>query len=294
MTVNVDDGTLPLDNALSSPASEGAGEFRALKTKVNSLFLNAGIAATYAGLIDTNGKGINVAISDGSNITLLSSRFKVIRTASQVQDTLGMYSEAVLNNGVSTPGKILSALYSITTAGTGSIVGAIYCLNSLVVQQNHAQTAQAIGFYLVFANRLSVGAAAPGGLGSNQYNRASVGLFIDAYPRSSSGEFCGWKTGIKFGPSSMDADNVGKGYGIDFASLSVASGGLTADPRTSYFAKGMIRMTSMQSIVWDANEDVMTYFDNATNRWTLRYQNTLVFAIDVTTGTGYKNGVLVF
>lgn len=291
MTVDVDNAALPVDNSLSSPASEGAGELRAIKTKINQVFLNTGVAATYPGLIDTNNKGLNVAISDGSNIVLQSSRFKVTRSASQPKDTLGMYSEAVLAVGVTTPANILSAFYSITTANTGSTFGGMYCLNSLVQQQNVNQVGQCIGLYVVFANRTSIGIAAPGGLGVNRYNVGATACIIDAYPRSSAGEWCGWKTGIKFASSAMDRDINGGGYCIDMSGMLRA---LTADPRTTYQCKGGVRLGNMLSVVFDDNEDVMMYYDQSNTRLTIRYQNTLVWAVDVTTGSVYKNNAFQY
>jgi hypothetical protein len=291
MAVDVDNATLPVDNSLTSPASEGAGEFRALKAKVNQLFLNSGVAATYPGLIDTANKGVNVAISDGSNITLQSSRFKVTRTASQPKDTLGMYSESVLANGVTTPANILSAFYSITDAGTGATFGGMYCLNSLVRQQNNNQTGQALGIYVVFTNRSAPGVAAASGLGANKYNVGAIALGIDSYARSSSGEYCGWKTGIKFLATSMDRDFNGGGYCIDMSGLTKV---VTADPRTTYQCKGGIRLGNMLSVVYDDAEDVMMYYDPATTRMTIRYQNVLVWAVDILTGSVYKNNVLQY
>ena len=291
MAVNVDDATLPLDNSLANPASEGAGELRALKAKLNQLFLNTGVAATYPGLIDTNNKGLNTIIADGSNIVLQSGRFKVTRTASQPKDTLGMYSESVLANGVTTPANILSAFYSITNAGTGATFGGMYCLNALIVQQNNAQPGQVLGIYVMFTNRATNGSAAASGLGANQYNVSSQAITIDSFARSSSGEYCGWKTGLKFMPTSMDQDLISKGYCIDMSGL---VRGLTADPRTTYQCKGGIHMGNMLSIAWDDAEDVMMYYDPASTRFTLRYQNTLVWAVDVTTGSVYKNNVLQY
>lgn len=290
MAVNVDDGTLPVDNSLSSPAFEGAGEFRALKTKLNKLFLNSGVGATYGGLIDSNNMGLNVAISDASNSVLQSSRFKVTRTASQPKDTLGMYSESVLANNVTCPANILSAFYAITTANPGATFLGMYSLNSQVVQQNHNCVGTIVGLYVFFADRTSSGIAAPGGIGSNRYNIGAVGLMFDSYARSSSGEYCGWKTGIKFQPTSMDRDLGGPGYCIDISGLNRA---LTNDPRTSYNCKGAIRLADRLAVMWDDAEDVMTYFDSNTGRWTVRYQNNLIFEIAVATGNVYKNGVQV-
>jgi hypothetical protein len=288
MAVDADNVALPVDNALSSPASEGAAEFRALKTKINQLFLNTGVAATFPGLIDTNNKGINAAISDGSNIILYSSKFKVTRTASQPKDTLGCQSESVIAASVLVPANIVTAFTAITTINTGATHGGAYSLNSLIQQQNHAGSGFCIGFYAVFADRTSVGIAAPGGLGNNKYNLNSIAIMLDSLGRSSAGEYCGWKTGIKFQPSSMDRDFNGGGYCIDMSGLVRA---ITADPRTTYQCKGGIRLGNMLSVVYDDNEDVMSYFDPANNSWTLRYQNSIFFRIDVTTGAIYRNGV---
>src|SRR5690349_9364901 len=100
MTVNVDDATIPVDNSLTSPASEGAGEFRALKAKVNAAWLSSGIGATVPSLIDTNNKGFNSLISDGSNNDLYGGKYVVTRTAGAVKDTFGLYGSSILQNAV--------------------------------------------------------------------------------------------------------------------------------------------------------------------------------------------------
>lgn len=289
MTVDVDNATLPVDNSLSSPASEGAGELRALKAKLNQLYLNAGVAATYPGLIDCV-KGLNVGISDGSNIVLQSGRFKIIRTASQPKDTLGMYSESVLNNNVTTPANIISAFYAITTANPGATFQGMYSLNSLVQQMNHAGSGAVIGLNVFFANRTSPGIAAPGGLGANRYNQASFAMVIDSYDRSTAGEYSGWKTGIKFTSTSLDQDWTGSGYAIDISGLNRS---LTADPLTSYRAKAAIRLSNMLSIVWDDVESVTTFYDPASQCWTMRCGVNNLFAVSVVDGKIYRNGVFV-
>src|SRR5258706_4129038 len=101
MTVLVDDGTVPVDNNLSSPASEGAGELRALKLKINALFLNTKVDFTWPKLIDV-ARGFNFDIADGSIQDLQTSKFRVTRNANAAaKNTWGFTAESALANGVS-------------------------------------------------------------------------------------------------------------------------------------------------------------------------------------------------
>lgn len=292
MAVDVNDPLLPQDNSLASPASEGAGEFRALKTKINNLFLSTGVSASYAGLIDTNNKGIHAIITEATATDLYSSRFKITRTANAVaKNTYGVYAESVLANGVSVTTGSINAFAAVTNIGTGCIVGSVYSLNSVIYQQSHVFNGGVLcSLYLLFANRLTAGVAAPSGVGSNQYNRLATAIIIDSFPRSSSGEYCGWKNGIVFTANSMDQDIIGKGYGIDFSAVTY----LGAGPWSSaYGMKSAIKMREYQAIIWSLDDQVSQYMNPATGRMTFSLGITPKFEIDMSTGAIYRAGVLV-
>jgi len=293
MTVLVDDPTHPDDNSLTYPASEGAAEFRALKAKLNSAYLNTGVGLSFSYLIDTNGKGWNVNLTDNSAQDVHASKFKITRSANAAgKSSFGVWAEGILANGVSVTTGTVAGLASVTTIGTGCTVSAIYCLNSIIYQQTHNLNANIVGFNVAFADRLSPGVAAPGGLGSNSYNRNAIAMVIDSFARSSSGEYCGWKNGIVFTATSMDRDVVGAGYCIDFTATTFI--GPTGNPRTSYRMIAPIRLGLMQGIIWEAGDNVITFYDNVNGRWVLANGLNKRFEIDVNTGVGYRNGVAVF
>jgi hypothetical protein len=292
MTVLVDDATHPDDNSLTYPASEGAGELRALKAKINSAFLNTGVGATFPFLINMNGKGWNVDLIDNSAADNYASKFKMQRTANAVnKSSYGVWAEGILANNISITTGTLAGLASVSTVGTGCTVGFVYALNSVIYQQTHNLNATIAGFYILFSDRFTAGVAAPGGLGSNSYNRGATAVLIDAFPRSSSGEYCGWVTGIKFTGGSMDRDIVGPGYCIDFSAITLQA--VTGNPRTTYNMKAVIKMSHMMGIIWESGDNVITYYDNVTGRWTLSNGVTKRFEVDVNTGALYRSGVLV-
>lgn len=102
-----------------------------------------------------------------------------------------------------------------TTAGTGStpLVGA----EMSVISQYSVNTAPLIGADVVFKNRADGAAAALGGLGSNAYNRASVGIRVSSQARGTDTAFCGFRKGIEFAASSLDESLDGRAIGIDLS-----------------------------------------------------------------------------
>lgn len=294
MAVLVDDATVPVDNALSSPASEGAAELRALKAKVNNLFLNAGFALTYPKLMDLNGSGINAVIVDGSAVDLFSMRSKITRNANAAgKHTHGFICEAALANGVTvSAGGFVAGITAFATIGTGCTTGFVYALNSGLYQQTHNLAGTLIGLYVQFANRLTGGVAAPGGLGSNSYNRNSYAIYIESFPRSSSGEYCGWKSGIYFGASSMDRDVVDAlGYCIDFSALTYQGG---VDPFLAYKMRAVMHMADYQGLVWNTAGTIISYYDASDNRFKVSAAGVERWGVNMTTGSVYKNGVLQY
>lgn len=290
MAVLVDDATKPVDNdSVNSPAAEGAGEFRALKGKFNAFFLNTGVDATFSGLIDTNTRGLNVSRTNGAASIQYASRFVYARSGG-VFDTYGLWGEASINDGVSAAAKVVAGVSSVTKIGTGSNVGFVYGFTSIIYQQNVGFVGVTFGLQVIFANRLSQGIAAPGGLGANRYNSNSAAMLIDAFSRSSAGEFCGWKNGIVFSANSMDNDIAGPGYGIDFSAITYQGG---ADPYLAYHMKGAIKLRQLQGIIWASDDSIITFMDPISGRWTLAQGANKRFEVDVNTGALYRNGVLV-
>lgn len=294
MTILVDDATKPLDNDALYPASEGAAEFRALKAKINNLFLNTGFGATFPKLIDLNGSGINAVITDGSAVDLFSMRSKITRNANATgKHTHGFICEAALANGVAVGGGgFVAGITAFATIGTGCSAGFVYALNSGLYQQTHDLNGTLIGLYVQFADRLTSGVAAPGGLGSNQYNKNTYAIYIDSFPRSSSGEYCGWKRGIYFGATSIDRDvSDANSYGIDFSGLTYISG---TDPYAAYRMKAAIKMKEYQAIIWKNDDSVDMSYDASRNRLIVRGGGVERWGLDTANGQVYKNNVLQY
>src|SRR5258706_8559496 len=150
MTIDVNDATLPLDNSLSSPASEGAGEFRALKSKINSLYLSTGIGASFTKLIDTNGEGLNVKVTDASAVDLYASRFEMVRSANATKKSYGILTQATLNNSVSIGTELFAGSTTLTQTGTGCVCGLMLGISSEVIQQSHNLNPTIAGYYAFF------------------------------------------------------------------------------------------------------------------------------------------------
>lgn len=292
MAIDVNDATIPLDNNATSPASEGAGELRALKSKINALWLTTGVDATFPKLINV-ARGFNFDVIDGTVADLQTSKFKITRNVNAAaRHTWGFTAESALANGVTVTTGFVGGMTAFATIGTGCVFGAAYAMNVGIYQQtNNNATGQCIGLYIQFADRLTAVAAAPGGLGANQYNNSTIAMMIDSFPRSSSGEYCGWKTGLKFGLNSMDRDLTGPGYCIDFSAIRVIG---SADPLLNFPMKAAIKMAQMMGIIWEAGDNIITYWDNNTNRFTLKNGGTERWGVDTTTGQVYKNGVLQY
>lgn len=87
---------------------------------------------------------------------------------------------------------------------TGALIG----IEVSPAEFNDSTVAPKIGVESVFINRQDLGAAVLAGLGANLYNYNSKCFSVSSIPRSSAGEFCGWYTGLQFGPGSLDASNA--------------------------------------------------------------------------------------
>lgn len=166
-----------------------------------------------------------------------------------------------------------------------------------IINRNPSHTAALRGIDVVFKDRADGQTAVSAGLGANQYNQGAVGLYISSQTRSTVGEYCGFRFGIRFAEDALDRDAVGLGVGIDFSPVRYYGG---TDPVTAY--RGMtaaIAMRDFQSIWWnrdptvpgDSGSQIRTYFDSTAARWKLTNTGIERFGVDVATGVIYSNGV---
>ena len=115
-----------------------------------------------------------------------------------------------------------------TTEGNNSnfLVGC----ESAVLSQYHNSNLPCIGYNAVFKNRPDgVTNVLHGSIGNNNFNYGSRAILISSGSdagRSSSGEYCGWQTGIHFNPKSLDRSN-GLDYSviIDYSECTVDNNG---------------------------------------------------------------------
>lgn len=306
MTVLVDDSTKPANNdAVNSPASEGAGELRAIKAKLNSLYLNTGVSADGPNLVSSNNSGFYAKITAsaaGAGQSLYGFRSRVTRTGGVAagNDTIGGRFEGVLSNNLASSGLVVGMSATAETSATNS---SAILLGSFagVISRYHANTGFLWGSTILFANRTNDGDAVTGGVGSNLYNNNSTALRIRSQPRSSSGEYCGWNNGIVFEEYSMDIANGQRGYAIDFAQLHIDPVGPPFDPATDYRVDGVIRMRAQQSIVFVDQPTAPTITgriyvsgDGARPRLVFEVNGVERWGVDITNGNVYKNGVLQY
>src|SRR6185369_11004948 len=174
MAVLVDDATHPLDSDVADPASQGAGELRALKAKVNGLYLNTGISATQAHLVDL-AKGTNAVLSTAAATDAYGGQWQITRTANAVgKNTFGGNIRAILANNIQCAN--LQGFNIEAQTGTGCTVTAMWPVGALLTQQSVALNATVAGVSIIYANRITPGNAAPGGLGVNQYNKGASAI----------------------------------------------------------------------------------------------------------------------
>lgn len=198
---------------------------------------------------------------------------------------------------------------------TGALVGQEIDVGSY----NPSNTSNKFGLNLVFANRASTNPGqysytfpnsgtftnAGSGLGSNFYNRNSIGIQIDSVQRSATGEWCGWTRGLRFGEYSLDSETdaaypASRAYpiGVDFSVLHYYGG---TDPVTAFNLEAAIALRDFQTIWWNrdpataatAVNKVKTFFNPATSRWVLTNGGVEMVGFDVTTGAFYQGGTIV-
>lgn len=223
---NSDDATNPLD---STPASTAAAEFRALKTKINKLFLNS----SFDDVNNTVGilRGIN-AINVGAPVDTLIGIVAAVNRSGGVNSVIAANASAVLANNVTLD--VTAALVGLNveawTSEVASIASSVYGMSGIkttVVQQNEdGQAGWVKGIESRFQDRSTAGDGNPvlAGLGSNNYNKLSTAFYVTSQRRSSAGERCGWSVGMRFEDYSLDADNdVDSPQAIDFTGLGLCA-----------------------------------------------------------------------
>lgn len=293
--VDPDDQTKPTDaDAILYPASSGAGEFRALKNKVNALFKAISVNADGEFLLTTNNTGIysKVTANPSNNAAILYGfASNVVRTGKDNHTVGGQFSAYAGPGIVLAAGQIFGVVSQAISDPTtpAVLVGAEFAVCNLY----HNTGTQALwGCNIVFKDR-GDGAATPvGGLGANRYNVNSKAIVLSAQPRGTAGEFCGWNTGIFFDATAMDSSALGLGHAIDTASIPYLGG---ADPATAYKCSSILRMRAMQSIIFDdSSTAVRIYFDPFASRIKITNGGVERWGVDVGTGQVYKNGVLQY
>jgi hypothetical protein len=303
---SADDSTKPLDNDLVNyPASQGAAEFRTLKDKVNKLFLASQVDTIGEFLIVTNNRGMYVGyLATPVNTTsiLYGYACNVTRTGKDNHVVGAQLNAWLADNVTLVAGQVFGCVSQVAT-GVNNSVATLVGNESAVCNLWNANTNSKVGYNPVFKNRSDGAAAAASGLGANKYNGSAWAIYISSQQRGTDGAFCGWMKGIYFDEWSMDlwlngATNT-RGYAIDAFSLHYDGG---SDARTAYRVDAVLRMRTLQSIMWDdgVGARCRMYMDPFTGRFTIANDGTIYggamterFGVDMNTGGIYKNGVLV-
>jgi hypothetical protein len=246
--IDADDSTKPLDDdAVDYPASQGAGEFRALKAKINEAFLLSGVGANSEFMITMNGKSWYSSVTGTPAViaAMYGHSSNITRTGG-TQSTVGAQFQAFLANGVAGTDGVFGVIGSAIHGDTGSS-GPLTGMIAQIYARDHNNVAALHGLTVGFGNRLA--ATPTSGLGNNKYNNNSQAIYITSLQRSVDGEYCGWSNGIVFDEYSMDQKFGGiRGACIDTYALHYDAGGL---PSTDYRVDAALRMAIGQSILWD-------------------------------------------
>lgn len=288
---DTDDAAAPLASVLAGTA---AAEFRALKGKINNLFLesnfnpesnlqdlSAGMRYVYShpagtsndifyGLaIDHTRNDIEGGASGGEQIV-----------AAQLNARLGNNLDGSATN-VFVFGCAIEA-WTGETASKASLIG----LESSIIQQDNTCEMANVGLNIVYKNRpdsrVIAGLGPFQGLGDDKYNANSRALYFTAFPRSPDGERCGWGRGIVFENACFDdywdsdeADWV-RPVGIDFREQDGPFPAVGAkDPWTAYVTPlksgltSAIALPEYMSITWDRLQFTRTYLDSDNSQFVI-------------------------
>lgn len=293
-----DDSTKPTDNsAANHPVSFGAAEFRALKDKVNQLFLLTGVDAPSGPdptekLVTTNGVGIltNVQHNPVDAATILYGFATVVDRTGKDNHTVAVMATAIAsNNNVLTGDRGTFGIVTQAICQNGSLSNLIGG-ELAVANLNGNKGSEALwGLNLVFKDRGDGDLTPAGGLSANRYNLNSVAIQIDSQQRGTAGEFCGWSQGIVFSEWSMDAALPGvRGYCLDTYALHYDGG---VNPDTAFRVDAVIRMRSLQSILWyDGVNKVKMFFDPSVGRFKWTLNGIEKFSFDIGSGVPYVLG----
>jgi hypothetical protein len=116
--------------------------------------------------------------------------------------------------------------------------------SAVISQWDDNSSTAIVGQDIVFKNRTDLEAAAKRGLGSNGYNKSSIGLQISSQVRGTDTAYCGFKTGIFFTAASIDRTSTAQdGCCIDMSAVD-ASGTRLASA---------IRMPANGFMTWDSD-----------------------------------------
>lgn len=251
---------------------------------MNAINMNAGWYVQYSTALASLVQGLSAFITRTAGADPNFTVGAMISTHSAngvTASNFGVVSEAVNDPG-----------------GASNLVGNESCAGNQTNNCLMAKTA----YYAVFKDRGDGVATVVQGLGANEYNLGALAYGIYSQPRSTAGEFCGFRRGIYFDPDGIDADVNGGGIGIDFAKVRYYGGG---NPLTAYRMTAAIRMRDFQSILWNADPTlpndptepaanaVRQLFDSNLGRIIISNAGFEKFGIDVSTGDIYKAGVIV-
>lgn len=172
-----------------------------------------------------------------------------------------------------------------TTAGTSSanLVGA----ELAVMSQYPSNSSTLAGVNVVFKTRPDslVGGAVRAGLGSNNYNLNSYGVWITAQARSTAGEYCGWSRGVMFDANSLDSTTAGKAIAFDASAVSLTKANILKFPDGGLqnvslgYACGLTRTASL---ALTNNDTTLIKFDGGSDPWSMNNSTTGEITIPVT------------
>jgi hypothetical protein len=302
MAVLVDDATHPLDNdAVVDPASQGAAEFRALKAKLNSLFLNTGVNTSGPNLVTLNTTGLYSNYSAGPiglDKIIYGFVSNVTRTGGTAHTVGGQFSGYLAPGIIVDPGEVFGVVSQAVSdpASQASLVASEFAVASFHAGNTH----DLIGMNVVFKNRNDGAASPTSGLSTNLYNTHSKAIWISSQPRGATGEYCGWKDGIVYDEFSMDLAGGVAGNALDFYPIHYNG---VANVIGAYRIDACIRMRSFQNIMWDdggsPQHKTRLYVDPSIGRLVIVQETVGVsiqerWGVDLATGQVYKNGILQY
>jgi hypothetical protein len=171
------------------------------------------LGATFAGAVGVSyvsssasiiyGFFANIKGSGSSTSLVVGDQINAYSVGSGIRSVFGGAREAWSGDLTTSP------------AATATLIA----FETAVISQHDANDQPLVGQDFPFKNRAD-GATAPlNGLGSNGYNKFSRALQVSSQPRSTSGEYCGWTTGLLFQANSLDRSATTLAVGIDMSAV---------------------------------------------------------------------------